>query len=363
MSKFFDILQETHAGIRTRIIMMNPNACDFQEPVDDDAAVAFLKQRFPAWNRKHLFERWVSSSRNVSVCLREISVIESEISGAPVALARPRPLQPTPVWTPAPAASTADFPALGTEVPTTTGGACSTWASKAKTGGVPSLTAQQPRARPPPGFVSRSLSEPTRDIWSSGVQQVTTGAALSSQYAEARRDARDLAIARNKCFEEATRAFQRGDKALAKELGAKGRECVVLMLVLGRARLFCCSHAPPSVTHTPSLFLRYNQAMAAAHEVAAQSIFDSRNDVSISHGGRRVIDLHGLHVKEATGKLLEILDTAKRRGVEQEIDVVVGEGKHSKTNSGVLRRSVVDAVERAGFRFRENYAGLLTVYL
>ena len=75
-----------------------------------------------------------------------------------------------------------------------------------------------------------------------------------------------------------------------------------------------------------------------------------------------MVDLHGLHVQEATRKMLDVIDTAKRAG-EHSVDVVVGTGSHSKTNAGTLRRSIIDTVERAGYRWKENYAGLLRIQL
>lgn len=337
------------------VFQMNPNAHAFCStapdaspaqgiPLDDEHAVTSLAGLFPKWNRKHLLNQWVASGRDWDSCVREISLIESEISGVvapPVAgigqkghagqVLRP---QPTPVWKPSPTAPS-EFPELGSSCVQSTSKPASSWAQKAKENiGAPASAQSRPG---PPGFrkstpSSGSSAAPARDIWeSSGIHQVSTGGAVSSQYANAREDARTMAIARNKLFEEATRAFQRGDKKLAKELGARGREL--------------------------------NETMHALHEHAAQGIFEARNSGMQSNGGRRVVDCHGLHAREGVSKVMQILDDAKRRGNEPEIDIVVGTGSHSKTNSGVLRRAVVDAIGQAGYRYRENYAGLLTVYL
>ncbi len=52
--------------------------------------------------------------------------------------------------------------------------------------------------------------------------RVVTGSAVTKQYQEARGSARDLARLRNMCFMQATQAYLVGNKALAKELGARG---------------------------------------------------------------------------------------------------------------------------------------------
>lgn len=51
----------------------------------------------------------------------------------------------------------------------------------------------------------------------------TAGEAVSRQYAAARADASDHARLRNMYFQQATQAYLAGNKALAKELGSKGR--------------------------------------------------------------------------------------------------------------------------------------------
>ena len=316
---------------------MNANAGAFFSASSDEEVVTSLASMFPGWNRRHLMSYWVNSGRDWDSCVREISVIESEVvpageQGVVSSTSALRPL-PTPVWEPAPVALAGEFPALGADDSASASSAGGSWATKAKQNmGAPDPSRHR---RAPPGVHGRVPSNPVvapqKQIWESGVHQVSTGGAVSAQYASAREDARTMAVARNKLFEEATRAFQRGDKKLAKELGARGREL--------------------------------NEAMHELHSTAAQGIFESRNAGIQSSGGRRVVDCHGLHAKEAVSRVMGILDGARRLGEEREIDVVVGTGSHSKTNSGVLRRAIVNAIETAGYRFRENYAGLVTVYL
>ena len=357
---------------------MNPEATAFPGEgnsavngalLTDEQAVGALKNAFPTWNRRyvldsalartrtltrlgahshfrhsavrsfsrHLQSYWESSGRKWDVAVREIALVESEISGAPAHKPRSQqPLQPTPVWTPAPAVGPAgDFPALGEGPRKDKRNIPASWASKAKAPPGGGLTLQQgvPKPKPPPGFSSqapRSAHSAREEIWSSGVQQVSTGNSVAVEYADARASAASLAKARNAMFEAANAAYLRGDKALAKELGAKGRE--------------------------------YNEQMHAQHAAAAEGIFEARNAGLRQADGRRVVDLHGLHVLEATRKVLDVIDTAKRAG-EHSVDVVVGTGSHSKTNAGTLRRSIIDTVERAGYRWKENYAGLLRIQL
>jgi len=133
------------------------------------------------------------------------------------------------------------------------------------------------------------------------VARVSTGAAVAQDYAQAREAAAQHARARNACFEGATRAFQAGNKAAAKELGRKGRW--------------------------------HNEQMKALHEVAARETFRQRNSGAAA-GGRgapRTIDLHGLHVAEAVRFLAEELE-GQRRGAR--VFVVVGTGHHSHYTQG-----------------------------
>ena len=85
------------------------------------------------------------------------------------------------------------------------------------------------------------------------------------------------------CFQQATQAYLSGNKALAKELSRKGR-----------------SHA---------------QAMASAHQEAAERIFAERNSNMQNRGNRPMLDLHGLHVAEALSMLQRELPGCRSRGI------------------------------------------------
>jgi len=76
-----------------------------------------------------------------------------------------------------------------------------------------------------------------------------------------------------------------------------------------------------------------------------------------------VIDLHGLHVREAESILARALDDMRFRRVRH-VDVVVGEGKHSKGGpAGKLRMAVSQYLDDARFKYEEQYSGLIRVYL
>ena len=316
---------------------MNVNAVEFQQDASsaEDEVVARLKALFPAWNRKHLTSVWTASGRNWNRTIQEIHQVESEIQGTTSSLvgtpAAPYQVAPRPAQGPAVAADA--FPTLGAAAaPAPSHATTSSWALKAR-----QSASNAPNVAPrlhPPGSLQPAAprAPPTRDVWESGgrIHQFQTGHAVSHSYAVEREHARDLALARNTLFEEATRAYQRGDKKLAKDLGAKGRE--------------------------------YNALMHAAHETAARTLFDTRNASVVSGSGRRTIDLHGLHVREAIRALSEVLDDCKRRS-EPEVDVVVGTGRHSTQQRGVLRRSIIEHVVASGYRYTEQYAGCITVLL
>lgn len=72
----------------------------------------------------------------------------------------------------------------------------------------------EPVVMPPPAIAPLTPTQPA--------PRVLTGDAVTRQYQDARSTARDLARLRNMCFMQATQAYLAGNKALAKELGARG---------------------------------------------------------------------------------------------------------------------------------------------
>lgn len=323
--------------------MMNVNAASFEPRggmgtqkegalENVETVVQSLKWMFPSFSTRALTELYSSQcEKSLSKAIEAICAIEAEVEGATLQQASqaPRPRPPPQVDA---KIDPDDFPALGS---TTSGNASyhSTpfaldFASKVKSSQpahhtVPSRPAQGQRP-----------AHPARHIWESEPHRYAkfeTGAVVASQYEDHRGDARSYAIARNQLFEEATRAFLSGDKKLAKELGEKGRY--------------------------------YNMMMKECHSKAARAIYDSRNAESLSNSGRPIIDLHGLHVTEAQSLLGIALDGYKSKGNVTQVDVVVGEGKHSKSSYSRLRHGVVQYLDMSGYKYKEQYAGMLTVFM
>ena len=131
------------------------------------------------------------------------------------------------------------------------------------------------------------------EISTKTTEWVETGDLVSNLYKENRADARDLARVRNVCYEQATTAFLSGNKALAKELSAKGKEAA--------------------------------NAMQRAHEQASNQIYSERNRNNSS-----TIDLHGLHVAEALQILKRELGAGGGRSRGEFISILVGTGHHTK---------------------------------
>lgn len=295
--------------------------------------VQSLKWMFPSFSTRSLIDLYeIQCQKSISKAIEAICAIEAEVEGAKLQQASFAPKPPPPAGR---VLHQDEFPALGSN-----------------TSGITSQTsllsvdfASKVKASPPVSHVAASKvvhghdgRKPTRHIWESepnSYQKFDTGTAVATQYEVHRGDARSYAIARNKLFEEATRAFLSGDKKLAKELGEKGRH--------------------------------YNMLMKECHSKAAHAIYDSRNSEfqGGSTSGRPIIDLHGLHVSEAQSLLGRTLDEYKLQGRITQVDVVVGEGKHSKGphQQSRLRNGVIQYLNMSGFRFKETFAGMMTVFL
>jgi DNA-nicking Smr family endonuclease len=150
---------------------------------------------------------------------------------------------------------------------------------------------------------------------------VQTGESVSNLYEENRAEARDLARVRNVCYEQATTAFLSGNKALAKELSAKGKEAA--------------------------------KAMKQAHEQASNQIYSERNNRNTN-----TIDLHGLHVAEALQILKRELGTGGGK-LSGEISILVGTGHHTKGSRTPSRlpRSVEEWLISQNIHFTEPVSG------
>lgn len=133
---------------------------------------------------------------------------------------------------------------------------------------------------------------------------------------------------------QATQAYLAGNRALAKELGAKGRW--------------------------------HGEQMHAAHASAAADIFARRNTAAAASigggsGGMQTVDLHGLHVTEALDVLEEMLLRLQGSGARR-LRVVVGVGSHGAVPAR-LPQGVKRWLQDQGLPFSEPYAGLLEIRL
>merc|ERR1712113_1141336 len=128
---------------------------------------------------------------------------------------------------------------------------------------------------------------------------VNTGESVSKQYSEFRKDAVEHMKARNVYFEQATKAYLSGNKALARELSHKGQ--------------------------------LLNEQMKLEHKKAAQAIFTTRNAGLQAEGDIQVLDLHGLHVREGISFLRNTLQNVKRSGSFR-MNVLVGTKHHTKAH-------------------------------
>mmetsp|Transcript_46670 Transcript_46670/g.89137 ORF Transcript_46670/g.89137 Transcript_46670/m.89137 type:complete len:241 (+) Transcript_46670:408-1130(+) len=187
----------------------------------------------------------------------------------------------------------------------------------------------------------QSHYRPQQDGPNVAARWVETGAAVGNLYQDVRADARDHARLRNVFFQQATQAYQVGNKALAKDLAFKGRY-----------------HA---------------EQMKAAHAHASEAIFAQRNGVSpmamhpSSGGGNQplLIDLHGLHVAEALAFLRQRVGEWRAYGQRVHVHLLVGTGHHTRGTRTPARLPAVveDFLRSESLRYSEPQPGLLDVHI
>jgi hypothetical protein len=177
----------------------------------------------------------------------------------------------------------------------------------------------------------------TTPVW------LETGDAVENIYSELREEARDHARLRNAYFEQAREAYLIGNKALTKELSAKGQ--------------------------------LHNVHMKAAHGHTQEAIYRQRNSVSpeLQGNGRaleRMIDLHGLHVTEAIHVLKHELNvlrsTARASDQRLRVYICVGTGHHTRGSRTPARLPIAVQcylLEEEGLEYTEPQPGLLRVVL
>lgn len=147
---------------------------------------------------------------------------------------------------------------------------------------------------------------------------VDSGKSLASMYASLRAEARELALARNKMLQEATRAFLRGERAAARSLSESGQAL--------------------------------NQQMHSKHAAAAEAIFRERNPRSRLEQGQ--VDLHGLHAAEAEALLHDgLLERIKAELGVRRVSIITGTGNHSVGPRGRLLPVVEGFVRELGYSF------------
>ena len=139
---------------------------------------------------------------------------------------------------------------------------------------------------------------------------------------------------RNACFQQATQAYLAGNGLLAKRLAAEGR--------------------------------RHAERMFSAHSAAAEATFALRNDGQ-ADGRIALLDLHGLHAREAVAMLRARLPAMRaERGAGAVVQLVVGTGHHTVGEKTPARLPVAVLAllhDELRLRTRQRTAGLLEVTL
>ncbi|CAI9755760.1 unnamed protein product [Fraxinus pennsylvanica] len=172
----------------------------------------------------------------------------------------------------------------------------------------------------------------TTPVW------LETGEAVANTYSEMRKEARDRARLHNSYFEQASQAYLIGNKALAKELSVKGQ--------------------------------LHNMQRKAAYGKAQESIYNQRNPEAQGNGRERMIDLHGLHGREAI-RFLEHELAVMRIAARSEdqcllVYICVGTDHHTRgphTPVGLPTAIQHYLLNEEGLEFSEPEPGLLRVLI
>ena len=127
-----------------------------------------------------------------------------------------------------------------------------------------------------------------------------------------RAEAQKYADQRGELISAASKAFESGDRAKAKELSDKGKEA--------------------------------GRLMDEANKKAASVILKHRND---GHGDN-YLDLHGLHLDEALDAFRAKLTQLSNASSPEEIifEVIPGAGHHSK-NKAVIKPKIIEELQRS----------------
>jgi hypothetical protein len=303
-------------------------------------ALRLLGGHFPEYSAAALADVHAQCGGNFPATAAALCALEAELEGAALGAAERAAREAAAAAAAAarrPAAFTADdFPSLGGggggARPPPAAPAGGDYARRARAAAARPAPPPAPRPRAAAAFASSSAAgaRPAWEAGAEGVRRVSTGAAVAAEYADARAAAADHARLRNQLFQQATLAYQSGNRALAKELGARGRA--------------------------------ENEAMHAAHAAAAGDTFARRNAAAGGGGGGEVVDLHGLHVGEALAALERSL-AAARAARAPGLRVVVGVGAHARPGAARLPDAARAWLAARGLEHRERFAGMLDVVL
>ncbi|KAL5632216.1 hypothetical protein ACGC1H_000272 [Rhizoctonia solani] len=127
-------------------------------------------------------------------------------------------------------------------------------------------------------------------------------------YEQLRARARQAGDSMSNSFEEAKLAFQRGEKAKAKQLAEEGK--------------------------------RYQADMHRLNEEASQWVHEQLNS-----GDTDGLDLHGLYVKEAVKRVESAIRAAQNRG-DEELRIIVGRGSHSEGQMARIKPAIEQLLAR-----------------
>ncbi|CAE7234214.1 unnamed protein product [Rhizoctonia solani] len=128
-------------------------------------------------------------------------------------------------------------------------------------------------------------------------------------YQQLRERASKAGDSMSKSFEDAKKAFERGQKAKAKLLSQAGR--------------------------------KYQADMCRLNNEASRWVHEKLNSGDNKDG----VDLHGLYVQEAVDRAESAMKTAKKRGDEQ-LRLIVGRGSHSEGEKARIKPAIEQLLSR-----------------
>ncbi|CAE6478259.1 unnamed protein product [Rhizoctonia solani] len=135
-------------------------------------------------------------------------------------------------------------------------------------------------------------------------------------YESLRAQARQAGDNMSKSFEDAQKAFERGQKAKAKQLSDAGRG--------------------------------YQAEMKRLDAEASKWVHERKS--KLNSGEKDGLDLHGLYVNEAVTLAEDGIRDARNRG-QEELRLIVGRGSHSPKNMAKLKPAIISLLSRKRLDF------------